>query len=90
MVGDILDRLPSDRLDKYREFSAVGEWSLAANNIAATLLKNKIPVRPSERDLFRDLLDLLYSFGPPPPELRYIVSRDEVLASLTLTEPDQE
>lgn len=91
MVDDILDRLadrlPPDRLDKLREFSAVGEWSLAVDNLAALLLKNKILVTVSEKEA---LHDLLYFFPQPDPDNRYIASRDEVLASLTVTGPGQQ
>jgi hypothetical protein len=85
-VDDILDRLadrlPLEHLAQCRRFSALGEWWLAMDNVIATLLKNKIPVTPSDQDQLRDLL---FTFGPPPTGLHYVASPDEVLASLTLT-----
>lgn len=91
IVDDILDRLadrlPPDRLDKLREYSAVGEWSLALDNLAAILLKNKIPVTVSEKEA---LHDLLYFYPQPDPYASYIVARDEVMASLTVTGPGQQ
>jgi hypothetical protein len=84
------DRLTPDVLRQLRTFSAVGEWSLAADNLAAYLVKRRTPVTAAEKDGLRDLFDLLYSFGEPPSELRYLASRDEVLASLNVTDPGQQ
>jgi hypothetical protein len=87
-VDDVLDRLadrlPPEDLKQLREFSFVGEWSQAADNLMATLLKKNIPVTVPEKDALRDLL---YSFRQPDPGDRYIASRDEVLASLRVTDP---
>jgi len=55
-----------------------------ANDLAAALVDDQIPVTDSERD---DLRYLLFSFqNLPKPHLRRINEREQVLASLNVVE----
>jgi hypothetical protein len=87
ILDRLANRLPLEDLEQLREFSFVGEWSLAADNLMATLVKKNIPVTVSEKDALRDLL---YSFRQPDPGNRYIASRDEVLASLRVSDQGEQ
>jgi hypothetical protein len=90
-VGDIFpalldrlaDRLPPDRVSQYRQFIFADEWMEAADNVMARLVRSKIPVSITERETLREIL---YAAKNPPRSYYYIANRDEMLASLTLTE----
>jgi hypothetical protein len=84
VLDRLADRLPPDVLKQLRTFSAVGEWSELADNLAAVLVRRKIPMTVGDKEA---LSDLLYWFRQPSPANRYIASRDEVLASLAMVEP---
>jgi hypothetical protein len=81
LLDRLADRLPPDQIEQYRKFNFFGEYLEVADNLAATLLRGKIPVTAGERDALREIL---YSLGRFPPSYRYIATRDEVLASLTI------
>lgn len=83
LLDRLADRLPADRLAQYREYRFVGEWGMFADNLAARLVKAKVPVTAAERDVLREIL---HSFSLPSPDHRFIENRDEVLASLTIAE----
>ncbi|UVS76897.1 hypothetical protein Actkin_00593 [Actinokineospora sp. UTMC 2448] len=81
LVESLADRLPPDRLARYRQFAFVGEWGELADNLAAGLVNRRIPVTAEEKEALREVL---YSFELPYPGHRFIERRDEILAALTM------
>jgi hypothetical protein len=81
------DRLPHDQRDQLRRFNSVGEWPELASNLAAILVRRKIPVSAAEQEALREIL---YAFNPPVSGYPELNNPDEVLASLTLAEPAPE
>jgi hypothetical protein len=83
LLERLADRLPSDRLENCRTFSKVGEWGVLVDEMCAVLVKRNIPVTQDERDALADLLDM---FPIPAEHHKYINNREEILASLTITD----
>ena len=83
LLDHLADRLPAAELSQLRRFNAVGEWASLVNELAATLVQDKVAVSPSERDALRELL---HAFDLPPEGMyQYIADRDEVVAQLVVT-----
>ncbi|HWC83456.1 MAG TPA: hypothetical protein VG756_26165 [Pseudonocardiaceae bacterium] len=88
LLDQLGDRLPADVLAQLEKFSFVGEWELLIDELAATLMKRRIPVTVVERDLLRLIL---YSFGPVTTAGNsYIADRDNVMTALEVTDADPE
>jgi hypothetical protein len=89
MCETILDRfgerLPAADFKQLRTFYSVGEWPLLADNLAAALMQDQIPVSSADKEALRRLL---YWWQTPPSGYRYIASRDEVLASLPVVDAE--
>lgn len=84
LLERLADRLPPDRLEEYRTLSHVGEWPMLVDLLSATLVKQQIPVSPSERDALADLLNW---FRPAAvADHPYIRDRENTLASLNVTD----
>lgn len=80
LLDRLADRLPPDRMAQYREYAFVGEWAMLVDELAAGLVRRRVPVTEDEREALREIL---YSFRVPAPDHRHIENRDEVMASLT-------
>jgi hypothetical protein len=84
LLDSIDSRLPQNDRENCRSYLNAGEWALLANDLAAALVDDQIPVAGPERD---DLRYLLFWFQKlPKPHLRRINERENVLASLNVVE----
>jgi hypothetical protein len=83
LLDSLADRLPSERMQRLRTFSDVGEWGLLVNGLCASLVKGQLPITPGERDALASVLAL---FRTPSDDLRYVYHRDETLAALNVVE----
>ena len=82
VLDSLGDRLPPDDRDSLRTYLWAGEWGLLADELAAALLEDGIPIAAAERDLVRDLL---FALPPEGAELHpSIRDRDRVLAALNV------
>jgi hypothetical protein len=80
VLDSLGDRLPPDDQDSLRTYLWAGEWALLADELAAALVEDAIPIAVAERDRVRDLL---FAFAPEGAERHpSIRDRERVLAAL--------
>ncbi len=87
LLDQLADRLDPETLGIYQRMNFAGEWMLLADNVAATLVKDQIPVSAAEREALRLIL---YAFNTESTSYSYVAARDDVMASLVVTDPDPE
>jgi hypothetical protein len=84
LLDQLADRLPADQLAILRRQNFAGEGIEVASNLAALLVRREIPVSASEAEALREFL---FSFGASSAaRYPFLADRDQVLASLTITD----
>ena len=84
LLEALADRLPPQHLEHYRSYSAAGEWVLLVNGLCGSLVRERIPITPAERDA---VAAVLASFSTPVRHYDYINDRDGTLAALNVVAP---
>ena len=59
MVNRFISRIPAKYVDGFEAELDGGEYRIAIENLVLTLVNDKVPVAPAERDDIRRLLDYL-------------------------------
>ncbi|MQY24860.1 hypothetical protein [Nocardia aurantia] len=77
------DRLSVETLATYRTFSDVGEWGELIDNLCASLVLDRIPMTPAERD---SVTALLAMFPIPPEDYTFLGDPSRVLTGLNVVD----
>ncbi len=84
LLDSLGERLSAHDQDWFRSYLSAGEEGLLADELAAALSQDRIPIDAAERDLLSQLLYFFELDETTPVVFRHIHDRDRVMASLNV------
>jgi hypothetical protein len=81
LLEQLSDRIQPHWLESCRRLSQAGEWAELLDELSAGLVKQQVPVTPSERDI---LAELMARFPQPLEGYAYLGDPEGVLSNLNV------
>jgi hypothetical protein len=86
LLDSLGDRLSAHDQDWFRSYLWSGEDGLLADELAAALSQDRVPIDGAERDLLSQLLHYFELDETNPKTFRHIHDRERVVASLNVVD----